>query len=670
MSTIEQTIKKLRQEIEEHNYRYYVLNKPDIEDIDFDALMRKLELLEQKYPEFQDPSSPTQRVGSDRSERFVSVAHVYPMLSLSNSYNYDDVRVFWNRLTEAFPEKAPSVHCELKFDGLSISVIYIGGVLHQAVTRGDGLVGDDVTQNIRTIRSIPLRLKASNPPHRVEVRGEVILPFAEFERLNGRRIETGEEPFANPRNAASGTLKLLDPNIVSQRKLDCYFYHLYSDASLPEGHYERLELCKSWGLKVSTHNRLVSSLEEVYSYLEYWDTARKELPCATDGIVLKLNSVREQEFLGTTNKSPRWAIAYKYQPERARTLLKGVSFQVGRTGVIVPVAELEPILLSGTVVRRATLHNADFITSLDLREGDYVFVEKGGEIIPKIVSVDRDTRVELAPRIAFPDRCPDCGAPLENKEGEVAFYCTNSLECPMQIKGRLEHFCTRKAADINIGSETIAVLYDKGWVRRVEDFYMLTDLQLMQLDGFKERATQKLLLSIEQSKRRPYAAMLFALGIRLVGETVAKTLTKHFPSIDLLQAASQEELTAIGDIGTKIAQSIVSFFADSRNIETVKALRSFGISLAEEEQGQETSSLLLEGNSIVISGTFQYHSREEYASIIERLGGKRLSSISSKTTFILAGAEMGPSKREKALSLGIPLLSEEEFLAKIGKLDD
>lgn len=668
MSGVEQTIKELRKEIEEHNYRYYVLSEPSIDDIAFDALMQKLELLEREHPEYYDPNSPTQRVGSDRSERFAPVEHSHPMLSLSNSYNYDEVRAFWTRLTETFRTESPSVHCELKFDGLSISVIYVDGVLHQAITRGDGLIGDDVTQNIRTIRSIPLRLKGSNIPSRIELRGEVILPFVEFERLNKERVEAGEEPFANPRNAASGTLKLLDTGIVSQRKLDCYFYHLYSDSPLPDGQNERLALCHSWGIKISMHSSLVTSLSEVYRYLEYWDVARKELPCATDGVVLKLNSYREQSILGATNKSPRWAIAYKYQPERARTLLKGVTYQVGRTGVVVPVAELEPVLLSGTVVRRATLHNADFVASLDLRENDYVFVEKGGEIIPKIISVDKEVRRSIEANIVFPKRCPDCGAILEKKEGEVAYYCPNSLECPMQIKGRLEHYCTRKAADINIGSETIAALYDRGWLHKIEDFYTLNYLQLMQLEGFKERATNNLLLSIEHSKQRPYSALLFALGIRWVGETVAKTLVRHFPSIDLLSAASEEELTTIDDIGPKIAQSVVSFFADQRNRDTINALKAAGIPFAEEvQEAPPIDSLPLAGQSIVISGTFQHHSREEYAIIIERLGGKKLSSISSKTSFILAGAEMGPSKKEKARSLGIPLVSEEEFLITIGE---
>ncbi len=668
MSTIEQTIKELRTQIEEHNYRYYVLAQPTIEDTVFDALMQRLEALEKEYPEYNDPNSPTQRVGSDRSERFVSVEHTYPMLSLSNSYNYDEVRAYWQRLTDLSGISNPSVHCELKFDGLSISVIYIDGNLHQAITRGDGRVGDDVTANVRTIRSIPLRLTGEGIPHRVELRGEIVLPFSEFERINNERKLQGEEPFANPRNAASGTLKLLDTSLVSQRKLDCYFYHLYADGQLPDGQQERLALCRSWGVKVSEHNQLASSLEEVYNYIEHWDVARKSLPCATDGVVLKLNSIPDQERLGTTNKSPRWAIAYKYQPERARTLLKGVSFQVGRTGVIAPVAELEPTLLSGTVVRRATLHNADFIESLDLREGDYVFVEKGGEIIPKIIAVDIDSRSGEKNRILYPNSCPDCGAPLEQKEGEVAIYCTNLSTCPMQIKGRLEHYCSRKAADINIGSKTIAALYEKGWLKKIEDFYALRADQLMQLEGFKEKATNNLLRSIEESKARPYAALLFALGIRLVGETVAKTLAKRFPSIDLLRAASEEELTAIDAVGPKIAHSVVSFFEDEDTLRTLAALKANGILFEEATQDFSLpSSLLLEGKSIVISGTFQHHSREEYAAIIERLGGKKSSSISPKTAFVLAGADMGPSKKEKANSLGIELLSEDDFLNLIGE---
>lgn len=669
MSSIETTIKALRQEIEEHNHRYYVLAQPTIDDIAFDTLMRRLEQLEQEYPEFFDPNSPTQRVGSDRTSGFVSVAHSVPMLSLSNSYDYDEVRAYWQRLeTGVFPD-APCVHCELKFDGLSIAVIYIDGVLQQAITRGDGVMGDDVTRNIRTIRSIPLRLQGNNIPRRIEVRGEILLPFPEFERINNERSAAGEAPFANPRNAASGTLKLLDPLVVSQRKLDCFFYALYCDDIEVDSQAERLSLCRSWGFKVSEYSQLSSSLDDIYAYIEHWDVARKELPYATDGIVLKLDSLSLQQLLGNTNKSPRWAIAYKYQPERVRTRLLGVTYQVGRTGVVVPVAELQPILISGTVVRRATLHNADFIESLDLREEDYVFVEKGGEIIPKIVGVDTSSRFDVQRTISFPSSCPDCGTLLNRAEGEAAFYCSNSLGCPMQIKGAIEHFCGRKAADINIGSETIAALYDRGFVHSIEDLYLLTADKLMQLDGFKEKSTNNLLKSIEQSKQRPYSSILFGLGIRLVGETVAKVLCRHFTSIDQLQEASLETLTSIDAIGPKIAQSIVAFFADTRGAATIAALKEAGLTLEAPQQIlSEENNCSLEGQSIVISGTFVHHSREEYGTIIERCGGKKVSSISSKTTFVLAGNDMGPSKREKALSLGIPLISEEEFLSKIGEL--
>ena len=665
MPGVEERIEQLRSEIEQHNYRYYVLATPDISDVEFDRLMQQLIDLEAQHPELITPTSPTQRVGSDRNPSFVSVRHSVPMLSLSNTYNYDEVREFWHRLHSG--NGSLTLDCELKFDGLSIAVVYLNGELSQAITRGDGIEGDDVTNNIRTIRSIPLRLLGENIPPRVEVRGEILLPYDEFERINSQRLAEGKDPFANPRNAASGTLKQLDANVVSERRLDAFFYYLLVDGLAIDSHAERLRLAKSWGVKVSDYSAQCSTLEEVYAFIDHWDTARRSLPFATDGIVLKVDSLALQQTIGFTAKGPRWAIAYKYQPERASTQLIDVSYQVGRTGIITPVANLAPILISGTVVRRATLHNADFILSLDLHQKDYVYVEKGGEIIPKIAGVDKSLRQSDALPIVFPSTCPDCGTTLIKAEGEVGYFCPNKLGCPMQIKGSIEHYAQRKAADITIGPETIEALYSRGFVKSICDLYRLTADDILSLDGFKECATGNLLGSIEQSKSRPFPAILFGLGIRYVGENVAKILTRTFNSIEALMEASQEELQTLDGIGERIAESIVSFFADERNQKIIAALKEFGVTLSNpsEEGFSEAISRPLEGKSIVISGIFSRHSRDEYTQIIEQFGGKKVSSISQKTSFILAGEDMGPSKREKALSLGIPLLSEDEFLALI-----
>ena len=662
MSGVEERIEQLRSEIEQHNYRYYVLSTPLISDVEFDRLMQQLIDLEAQHPELITPTSPTQRVGSDRSSSFVSVRHSVPMLSLSNTYNYDEVREFWHRLHSG--NGSLTLDCELKFDGLSIAVVYLNGELSQAITRGDGIEGDDVTNNIRTIRSIPLRLLGENIPPRVEVRGEILLPYDEFERINSQRLAEGKDPFANPRNAASGTLKQLDTSVVSERRLDAFFYYLLVDGLDIDSHAERLRLAKSWGIKVSDYSAQCSTLEDIYAFIDHWDTARRSLPFATDGIVLKVDSLALQQTIGFTAKGPRWAIAYKYQPERASTQLIDVSYQVGRTGIITPVANLAPILISGTVVRRATLHNADFIFSLDLHQKDYVYVEKGGEIIPKIVGVDKSLRQSDALPIVFPSTCPDCGTTLIKAEGEVGYFCPNKLGCPMQIKGSIEHYTQRKAADITIGPETIDVLYSRGFVKSICDLYRLAADDILSLDGFKECATGNLLGSIEQSKSRPFPAILFGLGIRYVGENVAKILTRTFNSIETLMEASQEELQTIDGIGERIAESIVSFFADERNQKIIAALKEIGVTLSNpvEEGNSEAISRPLEGKSIVISGTFRQHTRDEYTQIIEQLGGKKVSSISQKTSFILAGDDMGPSKREKALSLGIPLLSEDEFL--------
>lgn len=665
MPRVEERIEQLRSEIEQHNYRYYVLSTPLISDVEFDRLMQQLIDLEAQHPELITPTSPTQRVGSDRNPSFVSVRHSVPMLSLSNTYNYDEVREFWQRLDSG--RGSLTLDCELKFDGLSIAVIYLNGELSQAITRGDGIEGDDVTNNIRTIRSIPLRLLGENIPPRVEVRGEILLPYDEFERINSQRLAEGKDPFANPRNAASGTLKQLDTSVVSERRLDAFFYYLLVDGLDIDSHAERLRLAKSWGIKVSDYSTQCSTLEDIYAFIDHWDTARRSLPFATDGIVLKVDSLALQQTIGFTAKGPRWAIAYKYQPERASTQLIDVSYQVGRTGIITPVANLAPILISGTVVRRATLHNADFIFSLDLHQKDYVYVEKGGEIIPKIAGVDKSLRQSDALPIVFPSTCPDCGTTLIKTEGEVGYFCPNKLGCPMQIKGSIEHYAQRKAADITIGPETIDALYSRGFVKSICDLYRLTADDILSLDGFKECATWNLLGSIEQSKSRPFPAILFGLGIRYVGENVAKILTRTFNSIEALMEASQEELQTIDGIGERIAESIVSFFADERNQKIIAALKEFGVTLSNpsEEGFSEAISRPLEGKSIVISGTFSQHTRDEYTQIIEQLGGKKVSSISQKTSFILAGEDMGPSKREKALALGIPLLSEDEFLALV-----
>ncbi len=664
MPRVEDLVEQLRRAIEQHNYQYYVLSNPTISDAEYDHLMQQLIDLEQKNPELITSTSPTQRVGSDRTTEFKSVKHSSPMLSLSNTYNYDEVRSFWYRLP--IEEPGFRLNCELKFDGLSIAVIYIDGELTQAITRGDGVEGDDVTENIRTIRSIPLRLQGENIPHRVEVRGEVLLPYKEFERINKQRIAQGDAPFANPRNAASGTLKQLDTSVVSDRRLDAFFYFLLSEEVTEDSHFKRLQLAQSWGIKTSIYTQSCHSLEEIYDFINSWDTERLNLPFATDGIVLKIDSLALQQKIGFTSKYPRWAIAYKYQPERASTQLLSVSYQVGRTGIITPVANLAPILISGTLVRRATLHNVDFMTALALHSADYVYVEKGGEIIPKIIGVDQALRSSEALPITFPTECPDCGTPLVKSEGEVGYFCPNQLGCPMQIKGAIEHYTQRKAADILIGPETINALFQANLVHSIADLYALSFDDISSLDGFKERATQKLLDSIEASKKRPFSAILFGLGIRYVGENVAKILVRSFGSLDALSQASSDQLQSIDEIGTKIADSVVSYFADQRNLQIVESLKNRGVNLTSETSNsvliEKVEVLKLAGCSVVISGTFAQHSREEYASIIEQLGGKKSSSISKKTSFVLAGQDMGPSKREKALSLEIPILTEEEFL--------
>ena len=662
MNEIEARIVALRRELEQHNYNYYVLSAPTISDREFDEKMKELEKLEAEHPEFYDADSPTQRVGSDLTKEFRQVAHRYPMLSLGNTYSEEDVRDFYERIERTLGEPFEIV-AELKFDGTSISLIYEGGRLVQAVTRGDGVRGDDVTANVRTIRSIPLKLHGDSFPDEVEVRGEILLPWAEFERLNKER-EAQEEPlFANPRNAASGTLKQQNPAIVAERKLDAYLYYVLGEDLPSDTHYGNLEAARSWGLKISDAIKVCKSLSEIFDYINYWDTERKNLPVATDGIVLKVNSIRQQQILGFTAKNPRWAIAYKFQAERERTRLNSVSFQVGRTGAITPVANLEPVLLAGTVVKRASLHNADIIEGLDLHIGDQVFVEKGGEIIPKIVGVDVEARSFMqGEKVRFITKCPECGTPLVRPEGEAAHYCPNEAGCPPQIKGRIEHFTTRRAMNINMGPETVEDLYNAGLIHNIADLYELKAADLMRLERWAEKSARNLLESLRASKDVPFERVLYGLGIRYVGETVAKKLTLTFKTIDRLREATLEELTATPDVGERIAASVVKYFSDPRNIEIVERLKSYGLQM---EVGEETAALQtekLKGLSIVISGTFAHHSREEYKEMIERNGGKNVGSVSKKTSFILAGENMGPAKLEKAAALGVKLMTEDEFL--------
>ena len=665
--TEKEQIEALRAELHQHNYNYYVLNAPVISDKEFDDKLRLLQDLEQRHPELYDANSPTMRVGSDLSKDFKQVTHKYPMLSLGNTYSESEVSDFYNRVKEWLNGEDFEICCELKFDGTSISLTYEDGQLVQAVTRGDGEKGDDVTANVKTIRSIPLVLHG-NFPKSFEIRGEILMPWEVFEQLNRER-EAREEPlFANPRNAASGTLKLQNSSIVASRKLDAYLYYLLGEELPADGHYENLQCAASWGFKVSEHMRKAHSLQEVFDFINYWDTERKNLPVATDGIVLKVNSLRQQRNLGYTAKSPRWAIAYKFQAERALTRLNKVTYQVGRTGVITPVANLDPVQLAGTIVKRASLHNADIIDGLDLHIGDMVYVEKGGEIIPKITGVDTDARgFMLGEKVKFITRCPECQTPLVRYEGEAAHYCPNETACPPQIKGKIEHFISRKAMNIEgLGPETVDLFYQQGLIHNVADLYTLRANDIAGLERMGTKTAVKIIHSIADSKEVPYERVLFALGIRFVGETAAKKLARAIPSIDELASADVEKLKNIDEIGEKIAQSIVDYFQNESNKQLVERLKSIGLQFALKEDDQAVPrSNKLEGLSIVISGVFSKHSREEYKELIERHGGKNVSSISSKTSFILAGDNMGPSKKEKAQQLGIKLMNEDEFLALI-----
>jgi DNA ligase (NAD+) len=662
LMSAEHEILALRAELNQANYDYYVLSAPVLSDREFDAKLKRLEVLEKEHPEFADPLSPTCRVGSDSQKGFVQEAHRYPMLSLSNTYSQEEVKDFYDRVSNALREPFELV-CELKFDGTSISLTYVQGRLVRALTRGDGEKGDNVTENAKTIRSIPLTLRGKDFPDEFEIRGEVLLPWEVFEALNRER-EAQEEPlFANPRNAASGTLKLQNSSMVASRKLDAVMYHLLGEPLPFDGHYENLKKAGEWGFRTSDAVKKCTSLQEVFDFIDYWDKERKQLPVATDGIVIKVNSLLQQKNLGFTAKSPRWAIAYKFQAERAATRLNSVSFQVGRTGAVTPVANLDPVLLSGTVVKRASLHNADVMQTLDLCVGDTVFVEKGGEIIPKIVGVDVDSRFLVGDRVPFIRNCPECGTPLVRYEGEAAHYCPNQEDCPPQIKGRLEHFIHRRAMNIEgLGAETIDTLFRDGMVRRPSDLYRLDGRVLSTRERLGEKSARNILQSLRNSRNVPFERVLFALGIRFVGETVAKKLARAFHSMEALEQATVEELTAVDEVGIRIAESVVGFFASASNREEVEALKHFGLKMALSGEQLAQKSRRLEGQSVVISGTFERHSRDEYKAMVEDHGGKNAGSVSSKTSFILAGANMGPAKMEKANALGIPMMSEKDFL--------
>lgn len=674
---INDRIQQLRAELHQHNHRYYVENAPVISDQEFDALMHELIALESKHPELYDPNSPTQRVGSDLQNDFASFAHQYPMLSLGNTYNRDDVRDFYERVQQGLEGQDFEICCELKFDGLSISLIYEDGALVRALTRGDGVRGDDVTANVRTISSIPLRLNG-NVPARFEIRGEILMPWKSFDRLNEERERDGDPLFANPRNAASGTLKSKNSRVVAHRQLDAYLYYLLGEDIPTVSHYDNMQQAQSWGFKISDAMKVAHSLQDIYDYIDYWDEARHALPVATDGIVLKVNSLSQQQQLGYTAKSPRWAIAYKFKAERALTRLNEVTFQVGRTGAVTPVANMDPVLLAGTIVKRASLHNEDIIAQLDLHIGDYVYVEKAGEIIPQIVEVEPTKRdATLGEKVSFIKTCPECGAPLVRYDGEAAHYCPNDSHCPPQIKGRIEHFVSRDAMNImGLGTEVVDKFYQNGLIHDATDLYTLrqraeapvdlfsqTDEDILLRDIFSKKSGQNILRAIDDSLQVPFDRVLYALGIRFVGKVAAKNVAAAVKNMDNLRRATKDELLAIEGVGEIIAQSIIDYFADPDNAALVDRLVDYGLQMSMPERQQLGTSL--EGLSIVISGTFTHHSRDEYKQLIEQHGGKNVSSISKKTSFILAGDNMGPSKLEKAQKLGIKLMSEDEFLAMI-----
>ena len=657
-----QRIKQLRDELNQHNYNYYVLSAPTISDFEFDQLMAELQNLEKAHPEAFDPNSPTQRVGSDISKEFQQVAHRYPMLSLGNTYSREDVSDFYQRVEKGLDGEPFEIVCELKFDGTSISLWYEQGRLVKAVTRGDGEKGDDVTENVKTIRSIPLVLQGNDYPSSFEIRGEILMPWEVFDKLNEERASAEEPIFANPRNAASGTLKTQNSKEVAKRRLDSYLYYLLGDELPADTHYENLQIAKKWGFKISDAMKVCKSVDEIFEFINYWDTERKNLPVATDGIVLKVNSIAQQEFLGYTAKSPRWAIAYKFQAERACTKLRAVTFQVGRTGAITPVANLDPVQLSGTIVKRASLHNADIIESLDLYQGDMVYVEKGGEIIPKIVGVNYEARgIDIGPKVTFITTCPECGTPLVRVDGEAAHYCPNDTHCPPQIKGRIEHFVSRKAMDINIGEENVRLLYEKKMVNNVADLYDLKANDLSGLDRWGVTSAKNVIDSIEASKSVSFDRVLYALGIRYVGATTAKKIANAMKNIENIEKATFMDLQTIDEVGERIAQSVIDYFSEEENRNIVDRLKKAGLQFALDETLLESRTTKLAGLSIIISGTFKNHSRDELKALIEQNGGKNVTSISSKTNYLVAGENMGPAKLEKAQKLNIKIISEDEF---------
>jgi DNA ligase (NAD+) len=665
-SEARERIEKLRTEINDHNHRYYVLNQPEISDFEYDLLINELETLEKKFPGLITEDSPTRRIGSDVTKEFVQYEHKYPMLSLGNTYSEEEIREFDNRVRKAVNSEVEYV-CELKFDGASISITYRNGLIQRAVTRGDGIKGDDVTLNVKTIRNIPVRIDKNIVPEEIVVRGEIILTRTVFDRLNEERAADGVQLFANPRNAAAGTLKLLDPKIVASRSLDCFFYFILGEDLPFDNHFDNMKLASELGFKVPDSIRLCKNIDEVIEFINHWDTARRNLPYDIDGVVIKVNSLTLQSELGYTAKSPRWAIAFKFKAERVSTRLLSVAFQVGRTGNITPVANLEPVLLAGTTVKRASLHNEDQINLLDLHINDTVFIEKGGEIIPKIVGVDLTNRGNGSSKVNFISYCPECGTLLIKNEGEANHYCPNYLHCPPQIKGRIEHFVSRKAMDIDgLGEETVDLLFSKGLISNIADLYELKKEHLVPLDRLGEKSAANIIKSVNDSLDAPYHTVLFALGIRHVGETVAKTLAKEFRTIDELIAADAEQLTAVYEIGPKIAGSIIAYFEDEENKEIIRRLKSHGIRFSEGTTGSALSDKL-NGRIIVISGVFNKHTRDEYKEIIEKNGGKNSSSISANTSFILAGENMGPAKKERALELEVDIMNEEEFLKLIGE---
>jgi DNA ligase (NAD+) len=661
-------IVNLRKEIDYHSYLYYVKSEPEITDFEFDKLLKELEQLENEYPQFDDKYSPTKRVGSDITSEFNQVTHNYPVLSLSNTYSEEDLIDFDTRIKKE-SNIQPEYVCELKFDGVSISLTYENGILKHAVTRGDGVQGDDVTANVKTIRSIPMKLLGESWPSEFEIRGEIVMPWDAFDKLNKERIENGEEPMANPRNTTSGTIKMQDSSVVAKRGLDAYFYYVPGEIRLSDTHSNNLKMASSWGFKISEHTKVCKDIDEVLNFIHVWDKERNNLPIATDGVVVKVNSIAVQNDLGTTAKSPRWAVAYKFKAEQARTKLLSVSYQVGRTGAVTPVANLEPVQLAGTTVKRASLHNADIIEGLDLHLNDTVLVEKGGEIIPKIVGVDPDDRHPLNQKIRFIDKCPECGTPLVRSEGEAAHYCPNEAGCPPQIKGKIIHFISRKAMNIDgMGEETVELFYNRGMISNIADLYNLKAEDIAVLERMGDKSAQRIIDGLEASKSVPFERVLFALGIRFIGETVAKILAKAFKSIESIKNASLEELTEVNEIGDRIAESIYFWFRDEKNIILANRLKEIGLQFELSEEQLAGTTDKLKGLSIIISGTFQKHSREELKKIIELHGGKNVGSISKNTDYMLAGENMGPSKLEKVQKLGIPIISEDDFLKMIEEI--